>query len=159
LSKDNNILCPFCNENILNSCFYETKNFRALYNVAPVLPGHTLVIPRWHVTSLLLLSKDELTDFIEVSRKITGFLLKVFQTDAYDWSVQEKPEAGQSIEHLHMHIVPRTKDDLPVSGGWYPLVQKNDKEIIDSIHRERLKPDEMKSIIDHLKSELHKYRI
>ena len=78
-------------------------------------------------------------------------LMKAFGTDAFDWSVQEKPEAGQSIEHLHMHIVPRLKDDLARPGDWYPLVHQNDEEIIDSTDRKRLSLQEREIIVGKLR--------
>ena len=104
--------CPFCNESIQSSVFYETRDFMAVFNIAPVLPGHSLVIPRAHHTSILSLSDEELTDFFKTARSALLILMKAFHTEAFDWSIQEKPEAGQTIEHLHLHIVPRVMDDL-----------------------------------------------
>jgi bis(5'-adenosyl)-triphosphatase len=143
--------CPFCSELIQSSVFYETRDFMTVFNIAPVLPGHSLVIPRAHHTSILSLTDAEITDFFKTARTALLILMKAFHTEAFDWSLQEKPEAGQTIEHLHLHIVPRAKNDLLSPGHWYPLVQRNDMDMIDSLNRPRLTTEEMKIIVDKLK--------
>ncbi len=144
--------CPFCDKSVLSSVFYTNGSYMALYNIAPVLPGHSLVIPRAHCTSLLQLDDKELSEFFKTARTALRILMKAFNTDAFDWSVQEKPEAGQTIEHLHLHIVPRLKGDLKNPGDWYPLIQQNDDVLIDSVNRRRLQPDDMRQIVAELKS-------
>jgi bis(5'-adenosyl)-triphosphatase len=123
----------------------------AIYNIAPVLPGHSLVIPKAHLTGILELSDKQLFDFFDTARMALRILMKAFNTDAFDWSIQEKPEAGQTIEHLHLHIVPRLKGDLPRPGEWYPLIHLNDEEIIDSGNRARFGAGAIQQIVDVLK--------
>jgi bis(5'-adenosyl)-triphosphatase len=143
--------CPFCDESIADSVFFTRGDFLALYNIAPVLPGHSLIIPKQHYTSLLELTDKELLEFFITAKMALRILLKAFNTDSFDWSLQEKPEAGQTIEHLHLHIVPRLKGDLKQSGDWYPLLQHNDDVIIDSLSRPRIQPEVMAKIITTLK--------
>jgi len=143
--------CPFCHPGVKASVFYENRDFLALYNIAPFLPGHSLVIPRTHHTSLLALSDEELAGFFHTARVALRILLKTFHTEAFDWSVQEKEEAGQTIEHLHLHIVPRLNNDLAHPGDWYPLVQQNDRLVMDSTIRTRLTNPEMKLIVEKLR--------
>lgn len=143
--------CPFCSEEIMSSVFLTHGDYMALYNIAPVLPGHSLIIPGRHITSLLELDKSELFEFIETSRIALRVLLKAFSTDAFDWSLQEKPEAGQTIEHLHLHIVPRMKNDLERPGDWYPMIARNDDSFIDSFNRPRLDKQAMQQIVNELK--------
>jgi bis(5'-adenosyl)-triphosphatase len=143
--------CPFCDESVNSSVFYTRGDYLAIYNIAPVLPGHALVIPRSHKTSIFMLSDKELSDFFITARKTLQILLKAFETDSFDWSIQEKPSAGQTIAHLHLHIVPRLKNDLPSPGQWYPKVHKNDSEIIDSENRIRLTSEELQRIVDKLR--------
>jgi bis(5'-adenosyl)-triphosphatase len=143
--------CPFCERSLQPSVFYSRNNFMAIYNIAPVLPGHSLVIPKEHLTSILDLNDKALYDFFDTAKAALRILMNAFNTDAFDWSIQEKPEAGQTIEHLHLHIVPRIKNDLRHPGDWYPLIHQNDEEIIDSINRSRLNDKAMKQIVDELK--------
>ncbi len=151
MNKQVNPPCPFCDHNIKSSVFYRQGNTLAIYNIAPVLPGHSLIIPEKHLTSLLDLNQEEMLEFFSTARKALQILMKVFHTDAFDWSVQEKPEAGQTVEHLHLHIVPRLKGDLKQPGDWYPLIQHNDTEIIDSLNRKRISREDMQQIVRILK--------
>ncbi|MBN1157954.1 MAG: HIT domain-containing protein [Bacteroidales bacterium] len=149
--KASELQCPFCQPGIRRFIYYKNNGYLAVVNIAPVLPGHSLVIPEHHKTTITSLDAKELQLFMQTAQKATFILMKAFGTDAFDWSVQEKPEAGQSIEHLHMHIVPRLKNDLEKPGDWYPLVHKNDIEIIDSMNRPKLGFDELRKIVDKLK--------
>lgn len=143
--------CPFCDASIQASAFYRKNNFMSVYNIAPVLPGHSLVIPKKHLTSILDLDQEEYREFFDAARITLRILMKAFNTDSFDWSVQEKPEAGQTIEHLHLHIVPRLKHDLSHPGEWYPLVQRVDQDIIDSFNRPKLTNVELTAIVNELR--------
>ena len=144
--------CPFCNTQIIKSSFYEEAGFRAIYNIAPVLPGHTLVIPVKHVRSIFELSEEEFYNMMSFSRKVIRVLQKAFHAKSFDWTIQEGEEAGQTIEHLHLHIVPRTEGDLPSPGDWYPELKRNANEYIDSAKRQKLSGEEMGKIVMKLKS-------
>ncbi|MFH1119771.1 MAG: HIT family protein [Bacteroidota bacterium] len=114
-----NTNCPFCNIDNQSLAFAFTAHFKAIYNLSPILPGHCLVIPSKHITSLFDLNEEEINTFFSFSRKVTAFLCEVYQCDAYDWSLQEGAEAGQSIAHLHLHIIPRKSGDLEEGENWY----------------------------------------
>jgi bis(5'-adenosyl)-triphosphatase len=149
--SNNNYTCPFCDKSVQSSVFYTQGSFIAIYNIAPVLPGHSLVIPKTHFTGILELNDDDLFEFFDTARVVIRILMKAFNTDAFDWSIQEKPEAGQTIEHLHLHIVPRLKGDLQHPGDWYPLIHHNDDEIIDSQNRSRINKEAMQQIVYELR--------
>lgn len=142
--------CPFCikaqDQSILSSA-----NFIAIYNIAPVLPGHCLVIPKKHIESFFDLGSDELAEFMTLGRNVAKLLTKALNTDAFDWAIQEKEAAGQSVPHLHMHIVPRYIGDLKNPGDWYQELEKNG-EHIDSQKRKKLSDFEMNSIVNNLKT-------
>lgn len=142
--------CPFCNSNIDKSRFSESENFLAIYNIAPILPGHSLIIPKRHVESLLELNNEELHEMMIFSRNTTKMLLEMFKSSGFDWTIQEGEDAGQSVPHLHLHLIPRKSNDLPQPGDWYPLLRESESEIIESSTRARLLPDEMKLIVSEI---------
>lgn len=144
--------CPFCQSSIQNSIFAFNGSFSAVYNVAPVLPGHSLIIPNRHVDSILELSDVELNQFILFSRDVTKLLTDVFNTKAFNWSLQEGIIAGQTVAHFHHHIVLRYPDDFPEPGDWYPVIEKNYTEILDSASRKKLDPGEMSTIVKKLRA-------
>jgi len=105
---------PFCNrESIWAVIYYETKYMNVLYNLYPVVKGHTLIVPKRHVKDLNELSEKEAVDLIKTIRYITPKLLRVYNADrSYNLVAQVGPYSGRSIEHLHIHIIPRNKYDM-----------------------------------------------
>lgn len=142
-------ICPFCETGNQQSAFALSGHNKAIYNLSPILPGHSLVVPLKHVSSLFELTEAEISEFFSFARKVTAFLCEVYETDAYDWSLQEGTEAGQSIEHLHLHIIPRKTDDLPQGEDWYNKLQHS----VDPQNKARivLSEGEYKSITGKLK--------
>ncbi len=153
---NNHLTCPFCRQGIEESAFLSTVNFLVIYNIAPVLPGHSLVISRRHVDSLMELSDSELEEFTRFSRKVTKFLLNIYKGDGFDWSIQENEVAGQSVPHLHLHIVVRHPNDLAREGEWYPLVKQNEIRLLENNHRKRLTDEEYSQLTRQLRNEAAK---
>lgn len=144
--------CPFCQKDISEIAFLENENFYAIYNIAPILPGHSLIIPKKHKFSLFELNEEELKQFILLGQKAGKVLSKAFNVDAFNWSIQEREVAGQSVPHLHMHVIPRKKGDLKSPGDWYPMLEeKFYSKHIDSKERSQLTREQMVKIVMHLK--------
>jgi bis(5'-adenosyl)-triphosphatase len=136
----------------METVFAESENFLAIYNLAPILAGHSLIIPRKHVLSLLDLSDAEYHELMIFAKEVTNILLKAFNSDSFNWSIQDNHAAGQTVLHLHLHIVPRLVGDMSDPGDWYPEISNNYKEILDSNNRYRLSREEMGIIVSKLKA-------
>jgi len=142
--------CIFCKKAVTKKSFYTTSKFSALYNVAPVLPGHSLIIPNGHFESLIELSDNDLGEMMIFARKVTTVLKSVFKCDSFDWTIQDGVSAGQTVPHLHLHIIPRKPHDLPEGDEWYSKIPGNEKQMLDSQLRERLNDDEYNAITERL---------
>ncbi|MCK9167265.1 MAG: HIT family protein [Bacteroidales bacterium] len=138
--------CPFCSAAIRAALFAENQYCMAVYNIAPILPGHSMVIPKTHYQSIHELPEVELQAFFLFARKITDFLVTYFHGTGFDWSLQEGKEAGQSINHVHLHIIPRRQGDLESPGAWYRKLQNAQGIEIDQKDREKLDPEKMDTI-------------
>ena len=136
--------CPFCAPAVADITFMESDRFRAVVNVAPILPGHSLIIPKRHVESLLELSDDEVAEMVKLSRRAVALLMRFYNSDGFDWTIQESESAGQSVPHLHLHLIPRSRGDLADPGDWYT-------RLIDFRERPRLTHDEMRRIAERLR--------
>lgn len=80
----------------------------ALVNLKPIVPGHVLVVPlRNNVMSLSDLTVEESTDYFKTVQLIQRFVRWQFKSNAENIAIQDGPEAGQSVPHLHTHIIPR----------------------------------------------------
>ena len=141
--------CPFCSATVQQSAFRADGRFLAIYNVAPILPGHSLVLPRAHVESVLTLDDADLAGLVVFASQVTRLLARAFAADGFDWTVQDGRSAGQSVPHLHLHVIPRHSGDLP--GDWYPALVANEGARIDSDARPRLTSAEHARVTDRLR--------
>jgi bis(5'-adenosyl)-triphosphatase len=132
----------------------ESKHCIAIYNIAPVLKGHSLVLPKRHITSLMDFTVEELADFSLFSREVTKVLKSAFIGKSFDWSLQEGAEAGQSVDHVHLHIIVRKPNDLLSDENWYKKIKENDDTLLDSIHRHKLSNEEHLFYTDFIRQEI-----
>ena len=102
--------CPFCTlppERIIDS------NDLALVirDAYPVSPGHTLVIPKRHIGSWFEITQAEQQAILDLLLKAKAVLETEFKPDGYNIGINDGPTAGQTVPHLHMHLIPRYKGD------------------------------------------------
>ncbi len=77
----------------------------------PVSKGHSLIIPRRHVSSFFDTSPEERMALMDLLDQTNNDLDRDFSPDDYYIGINDGPLAGQSIPHLHMHLIPRYKGD------------------------------------------------
>ena len=142
--------CIFCTKAVRDKSFYSTRKFSAIYNLAPILPGHSLIIPNTHYESLIELSDQDLGEMMIFARKVTAVLKTVFNCDGVDWTIQDGVSAGQTVTHLHLHIIPRKPLDMPESNEWYSKIHESKNQLLDSQQRLRLSDVEYNSITQRL---------
>ena len=83
-----------------------------IYDEYPVSEGHALLIPKRHVTTLSNLTHSEATALYYNIRYITELLMKKHNPNGFNIGVNQGEAAGQSIDHLHVHIIPRYTGDV-----------------------------------------------
>jgi len=77
----------------------------------PIVPGHLLITPVRCVRTLEELSSDELEAFLAMRLKVKNALTKLFGAEGFNYAWNEGAIAGQSVPHLHLHVLPRKKGD------------------------------------------------
>ncbi|VDM39733.1 unnamed protein product [Toxocara canis] len=92
--------------------FYRSAHCFAFVNRSPVLPGHVLVSPVRKAVRLTDLTDEETADLFIVSKKIQAMIESHYNTTSSSVSVQDGPDAGRTVAHVHVHILPRKKDDF-----------------------------------------------
>ncbi|NEX63603.1 HIT family protein [Noviherbaspirillum sp. 17J57-3] len=83
----------------------------------PVSPGHTLIIPRRHIGSFFDTTLDERSALLALLDKTKIDLDKEFAPAGYNIGINDGQAAGQTVMHLHMHLIPRYAGDLPDPQG------------------------------------------
>jgi len=101
--------CPFCSPNepiISNILAY------AIYDKYPVNPGHILIIPKRHVASFFDTNNEERQAINELIIECKRLLDKEYAPDGYNIGVNIGEPAGQTVYHVHVHLIPRYIGDI-----------------------------------------------
>ena len=104
--------CPFCNLNSKIKLVSETATAVAFIDSFPVNQGHTLIIPKRHVTNYFELSIHEQRALWLLVNRCKTIIEKNFNPDGYNIGINVGEAAGQSIFHIHIHLIPRYKGDV-----------------------------------------------
>lgn len=104
--------CPFCKVESERELIASTPLSIAFFDGFPVSPGHTLIIPRRHVASFFDLTKDEQKDMLTLADNVKSIIDEKYHPDGYNVGVNVGEAAGQSVLHVHLHLIPRYKGDV-----------------------------------------------
>lgn len=119
--------CPFCTMPI-ERVIAENESGFVIRDGFPVSPGHTLIIPHRHIGSFFELSRQEHDDLFELLDQAKLVLDCEFEPNAYNIGINDGPAAGQTVPHLHIHLIPRFEGDMPDPRGGvrYVIPEKAD---------------------------------
>ncbi|MDE5413288.1 HIT family protein [Alkalihalobacterium chitinilyticum] len=101
--------CPFCNpENIVIS----NELAFAIFDKYPVTKGHLLIIPNRHVSDFFDTSLEERAAINQLLEEGKALLEETYQPDGYNIGINCGETSGQTIFHVHVHLIPRYKGDI-----------------------------------------------
>lgn len=101
----------------MKKVFHSTPLSFALVNLKPLLPGHVLVSPRRVVPRFSDLSHAEVVDLFVTVQRVARMIERVYSSSSLNIAIQDGIDAGQSVPHVHTHIIPRKKADMDAKGG------------------------------------------
>ena len=120
--------CPFCRLSRRVEIICETATCVAFYDGYPVSSGHALIIPKRHVANYFDLTNHEREAMNVMLQYVKKKIDERFHPDGYNIGINVNEAAGQSVFHVHMHLIPRYKGDVenPKGGvrGVIPSKQK-----------------------------------
>ena len=105
--KNDCIFCAIAAGEIPSFKVYEDDLVLAYLDINPCSKGHTLVIPKAHTTGLLDTSDEVLAQIIARVKKVAAHLKEALPCDGFNILQNNGAAAGQSVFHVHFHIVPR----------------------------------------------------
>ena len=122
--------CPFCGE---PEKIIENELAFAHYDSYPVNAGHCLIIPHRHVAGYFEATAEEKAAIWELVDQVKSIIDREYNPDGYNVGVNIGESAGQSVPHLHIHVIPRYEGDMedPRGGvrGVIPHRQKYVKKV------------------------------
>ncbi|KAB2719429.1 HIT family protein [Brucella intermedia] len=104
---DNNIFAKILRGEIPSTRVYETDDVVAFMDVMPQGTGHTLVVPKAPSRNLLDAKPETLANVIQVVQKIARAVKTAFNADGVTVMQFNEPASGQTVYHLHFHVIPR----------------------------------------------------
>lgn len=104
--------CPFCNPNSNVDLILESAQAYSILDKFPVNPGHALIIPKRHVSDYFELSFKEQSSCIFMLNKVKELIQKRFNPDGFNIGLNIGEIAGQTVDHVHIHLIPRFKGDV-----------------------------------------------
>jgi len=116
--------CPFC---FLPPARIVKENDLAVLirDAYPVSPGHSLVIPKRHIGSWFETTPEEVSAMLELLGDAKTMVDAEHHPDSYNVGINDGPAAGQTVLHLHMHLIPRFIGDVPDPRGGVRCVIAN----------------------------------
>jgi diadenosine tetraphosphate (Ap4A) HIT family hydrolase len=103
--------CPFCTlppDRIVA----QSALALAVRDAFPVSPGHTLIVPRRHVGSFFEVSAEERAEMLALLDAAKAQIEAANRPDGYNVGINDGAAAGQTVAHLHMHLIPRYRGDV-----------------------------------------------
>eukprot|EP01104_Vermistella_antarctica_P010158 TRINITY_DN2680_c2_g1_i1.p1 TRINITY_DN2680_c2_g1~~TRINITY_DN2680_c2_g1_i1.p1 ORF type:complete len:168 (+),score=36.54 TRINITY_DN2680_c2_g1_i1:78-506(+) len=108
--------------------FFRSRLSMALVNLMPVQPGHVLVIPTRVVRRFHDLTEDEVSDLFASVQKVSRVLQKEYDCPALTIAIQDGKEAGQTVHHVHVHVMPRREGDFKRNDDVYTELDRKDRQ-------------------------------
>ena len=129
MTDSNCIFCKIANGEIPSRTLYEDDSFRVILDISPASKGHAIILVKNHAENIYQLSEEDAGKIYVVAKKVATAMQKVLKCDGMNILQNNGEAAGQTVFHLHMHIIPRYEGDQ-VHIKWTP------KDTADQISEE-----------------------
>ena len=131
------LFCKIVRKEIPATVIHENERTLCFMDIKPVNPGHMLVIPKKHFADYASASDEALREMAVMARRLGDASMKALGAPGFNLAVNNGRAAGQLVDHVHLHVIPRFEGDG--HGLW---------------HGEPYKEGEMESVADKLKTAL-----
>ena len=132
------IFCKIAGGEIPSYTVYEDNDFRAIMDIAPASKGHVIILPKVHAADVFELEEDIASKIYVVAQKIAKAVKEATGCDGVNILQNNGEAAGQTVFHLHMHVIPRWNND-GIKIKWVPgQADKTDIEAVASKIKENI---------------------
>lgn len=132
MKDENCIFCKILAGEIPSTAVYEDDDFKAILDVNPAARCHVIILPKNHAANIYELPDEDASKIMVVAKKIATAIEKAYHCDGVNILQNNGEAAGQTVFHLHVHVIPRFKGDT-VNIGWK---QGDMPEDLDAICKE-----------------------
>jgi diadenosine tetraphosphate (Ap4A) HIT family hydrolase len=103
--------CPFCDLD-KSRIILDNDHAIAFHDGFPISPGHSLIVPKRHISSYFEATKEEQTAMLDLLAEMRERLLAEHNAEGFNIGINDGAAAGQTVMHLHIHLIPRYADDM-----------------------------------------------
>ena len=132
MKKEDCIFCKIANGDIPSKTLYEDEDFRVILDLGPATKGHALILPKEHADNLYELPDETASKVFVLAKKLAIKMKEKLNCDGLNIVQNNGEAAGQTVQHFHMHLIPRYEGD-GVGLTWKP------GELSDEVRDEILK--------------------
>lgn len=105
------IFCKIAQGEIPSQTIYEDEVFRVILDLGPAARGHALILPKEHAANIYELSDETAAGAFVLGKKMAGIMREKLKCDGLNLIQNNGETAGQTVNHFHIHVIPRYKDD------------------------------------------------
>ncbi|KAJ2006796.1 Dinucleoside triphosphate hydrolase [Coemansia thaxteri] len=136
----------------LSQVFLVSKLSFALVNLKPVRPGHVLLAARRPVARFNDLTHPEVVDLFLQAQRISKIVERITSAESLTLCIQDGAKAGQSVPHVHLHLIPRFEGDFANNDDIYDAMAHQPR--VDNPNRSPRSPDDMAAEALRLRAEI-----
>ena len=130
------LFCKIAAKTIPAKIVYEDDHVIAFLDIMPCAPGHTMVITKYHAPTLAELPDEEVARLFGAVKKTTATLTAALRPDGMTIGINQGRASGQEVDHLHVHLMPRWRDDG--GGSVQSVVHNASKESLAEMQKKIL---------------------
>jgi diadenosine tetraphosphate (Ap4A) HIT family hydrolase len=104
--------CPFCKIDLERDFIIEMDTVFAIFDKFPVSKGHALIIPKRHCANYFEMTDVEQVKCIELLNQVQKLVSAKFKPDGFNIGVNVNEAGGQTVPHVHIHLIPRYNGDV-----------------------------------------------
>ena len=113
------IFCKIAAGEIPSKTLYEDEKFRVILDLGPATKGHALILPKAHAANLFELPEETAAEVLVLAKKIANTMRERLVCDGLNLVQNNGEAAGQTVNHFHLHMIPRYEGDGQKI-GWRP---------------------------------------
>jgi histidine triad (HIT) family protein len=125
------LFCKIANHKISSEIIYEDETALAFLDIFPRSKGHAVIIPKVHVENIIDLSEELIGPVFKSVKIVTEMINKALSPGGFTIGINQGRISGQSINHLHIHVIPRFDGDG--GGSLHSVVNNPSKESLGEV--------------------------
>ncbi len=137
MKKEDCIFCKLANGDIPTNSIYEDDDFKVILDASPAAKGHALILPKEHFADLFEMDEKTGSALLPLAAKVGAHIKSRLSCDGLNVVQNNGAAAGQSVFHLHVHLIPRFEGDNVIREWNHLTLTDEEQEAI----REQLKSE------------------